>query len=203
MRSSAETAEHIQAGASGPWQEYNGSGWVRTQMIRALPQCGTAADDCVYISGSLHQQHTHGVYARTSMHCDGKPVYLQQTGQTHWGNGGSPPEARHRGSVRPRGGRRSRINGDDGYNDYRRLYLFSPSGRESWMVGRDACKPSGWLEVHSAVDRVEVRGSTAGSKPPKGCMQAACKPHASRMRAACKPRCPTAPAMAQPLRPMA
>ena len=32
------------------------------------------------ISGSSHQQHTHGVYARTQMHCDGKPVYMQQTG---------------------------------------------------------------------------------------------------------------------------
>ena len=80
VRSSAEHAEHIQAGASGPWQEYNGSGWFRTSAIRALPQCGTRADDCVYISGSSHQQHTHGVYVRTSLHCDHKPVYMQQTG---------------------------------------------------------------------------------------------------------------------------
>ena len=56
VRSSAEQAEHIQAGASGPWQEYNGTGWVRTTSVRALPQCGADADDCVYISGSNHQQ---------------------------------------------------------------------------------------------------------------------------------------------------
>ena len=41
VRSSAEHAEHIQAGASGPWQEYNGTGWVRTAAIRALPPCST------------------------------------------------------------------------------------------------------------------------------------------------------------------
>ena len=80
VRSSAEHAEHIQAGASGSWQEYNGTGWVRTPEIRALPPCASADDDCVYISGSAHQQHTHGVYARTALHCDGKPVYMQQTG---------------------------------------------------------------------------------------------------------------------------
>ena len=73
VRSSAAQAEHIQAGASGPWQEFNGSGWVRTASVRALPQCGTPADDCLYISGSSHQQHTHGVYVRTNLQCDGKP----------------------------------------------------------------------------------------------------------------------------------
>ena len=74
VRTSAERAEHIQAGASGPWQEFNGTGWVRSAGIRALPHCGTASDDCLYVSGTKHQQHTHGIYARTSMLCDGKPV---------------------------------------------------------------------------------------------------------------------------------
>ncbi|KAL1528062.1 hypothetical protein AB1Y20_009428 [Prymnesium parvum] len=129
VRSSAESAAHIQAGASGPWQEYNGHGWVRALSIRALAHCG-GADDCLYISGSHHQQHTHGVYKKTSMQCDGKPVYLQY-------NGHSPHED----------------NGGDG--EHRRLYLYSPTGRESWMVGRDACRPSGWLEIHSSVHLVE------------------------------------------------
>ena len=33
VRTSAERAEHIQAGASGPWQEFNGTGWVRAAGI--------------------------------------------------------------------------------------------------------------------------------------------------------------------------
>ena len=37
----------------------------------------------------------------------------------------------------------------------RALYLYSPIGRESWMVGRDACKPSGWLEIHTSAPLVE------------------------------------------------
>ena len=67
VRSSAEHAEHIQAGASGPWQEYNGTARHAHDAMR----------DLRYISGSTHQQHTHGIYARTALHCDGKPVYLQ------------------------------------------------------------------------------------------------------------------------------
>ena len=47
---------------------------MRSAGIRALPHCGTASDDCLYVSGTKHQQHTHGIYARTAMLCDGKPV---------------------------------------------------------------------------------------------------------------------------------
>ena len=130
VRSSAETAAHIQAGASGPWQEYNGNGWVRALSIRALAHCGAGADDCLYISGSHHQQHTHGVYKKTLLHCDGKPVYIQY-------NGNSPTEG-----------------GEGG--EHRKLYLYSPTGRESWMVGRDACRPSGWLEIHSSVQLLSL-----------------------------------------------
>ena len=106
VRSSAETAAHIQAGASGPWQEYNGNGWVRALSIRALAHCGAGVDDCLYISGSQHQQHTHGVYKKTSLQCDGKPVYLQYNGQ-------SPSEG----------------GGHGGDGEHRRLYLYSPTGR--------------------------------------------------------------------------
>ena len=155
VRSSAEQAEHIQAGASGPWQEFNGSGWVRTASVRALPQCGTPADDCLYISGSSHQQHTHGVYVRTSLQCDGKPVYVQQTGPVPHMLGTAPSADGRAGSSASRAreiestrsSRASLSAAEAAQGDHRRLYLFSPSGRESWMVGRDACKPSGWLEV--------------------------------------------------------
>ena len=168
VRSSAEHAEHIQAGASGPWQEYNGTGWVRTAAIRALPPCSTPADDCVYVSGSSHQQHTHGVYVRIAMRCDGKPVYMQQTGAAWDRDDDNPRVSVARGGSRDgvRGGRAGLDGG--GGSDYRRLYLFSPSGRESWMVGRDACKPSGWLEVHSAVDRVEGIDGTWREHVPGG-----------------------------------
>ena len=162
VRSSAEQAEHIQAGASGPWQEFNGSGWVRTASVRALPQCGTPADDCLYISGSSHQQHTHGVYVRTNLQCDGKPVYVQQTGPVPHVLGMTPSTDGRTGSASrgreiegTRSSRASLTAAEASRNDHRRLYLFSPSGRESWMVGRDACKPSGWLEVHSEVETVE------------------------------------------------
>ena len=100
--SSAEHAEHIQAGASGPWQEYNGTGWVRTAAIRALPPCSTPADDCVYVSGSSHQQHTHGVYVRIAMRCDGKPVYMQQTGAAWDRDDDNPRVSVARPSRRPR-----------------------------------------------------------------------------------------------------
>ena len=143
VRSSAEHAEHIQAGASGPWQEYNGTGWVRTAAIRALPPCSTPADDCVYVSGSSHQQHTHGVYVRIAMRCDGKPVYMQQTGAAWDRDDDNPRVSVARGGSRDgvRGGRAGLDGG--GGSDYRRLYLFSPSGRESWMVGRRASPLAG------------------------------------------------------------
>ena len=137
--------------------------------------------DLRYISGSTHQQHTHGIYARTALHCDGKPVYMQQTGAAptgaaadcrlgecnsrargldadggmlssmHMHMDGSGASARERAHGWGGGGGGGGVGGGDaGSNDHRRLYLFSPSGRESWMVGRDACKPSGWLEVRDA-----------------------------------------------------
>mmetsp|Transcript_24946 Transcript_24946/g.68432 ORF Transcript_24946/g.68432 Transcript_24946/m.68432 type:complete len:1333 (+) Transcript_24946:959-4957(+) len=128
VRSAAERAEYIQAGASGPWQEYNGSSWARSAAIRALTHCGSAAGGCAYLSGSRHQQHTHGLYTPTTLTCSGKPVYIQQ------------------------------IGGDtvDNASAEQALYLYAPAGRESWMVGREACKPSGWLEVHSSAPFVEA-----------------------------------------------
>ena len=152
VRTVAERAEHIQAGASGPWQEYNGTGWVRSTTIRALPHCGTSADDCLYVSGSQHQQHTHGMYARTSLKCDGKPVYQQQSASAEVG--GAPQLGGGRRSTRT-GGAKGGDRGGGEPGDSRRLYLYSPTGRESWMVGRDACKPSGWLEIHSSAKLVE------------------------------------------------
>ena len=85
------------------------------------------------ISPRLPCRHTHGIYARTSLLCDGKPVFQQQTGAAT-PDIGDPREA---AAAAARG-------------DARALYLYSPSGRESWMVGRDACKPSGWLEIHTS-----------------------------------------------------
>eukprot|EP00962_Isochrysis_galbana_P035119 scaffold11993_cov84-Isochrysis_galbana.AAC.1 len=123
VRSAAERAEFIQAGASGPWQEYNGSSWARSADIRALTHCGSAAAGCAYLSGTRHQQHTHGLYTPANRSCSGKPVYVQQA------EGG---QAEHG------------------------LFLYAPAGRESWMVGREACKPSGWLEVHSNAPFVEA-----------------------------------------------
>ena len=70
----------IQAGASGPWVEYNQSIWERSLDLRALPHCGASGLECAYISGSKQQQHTHGLYVRIQRRCNGKPVYLQQTG---------------------------------------------------------------------------------------------------------------------------
>jgi hypothetical protein len=123
VRSAAERAEFVQAGASGPWQEYNGSSWARSSAIRALTHCGSAAAGCAYLSGSRHQQHTHGLYTPAGRTCSGKPVYAQQT------EGGASEQG---------------------------LFLYAPAGRESWMVGREACKPSGWLEVHSSAPFVEA-----------------------------------------------
>lgn len=137
VRSSAESAAHIQAGASGPWQEYNGHGWVRALTIRALAHCGTGDDDCLYIAGSQHQQHTHGVYKKTTLQCDGKPVYMQY-------NGNSPNEE---------GGR-------DG--EHRRLYLFAPTGRSTLTAPScgSACGPRQFTQCSHSLESISLEAIT-------------------------------------------
>jgi len=158
VRSAAERAEYLQAEASGPWQEFNGTSWARSPGIRALTHCGSLTAGCVYISGSRHQQHTHGLYSPTGLTCSGKPVYVQQAGDSANSPPGAPAASGAEGSISVEPG----------------LYLYAPAGRESWMVGREACKPSGWLEVHSNAPFVEaisgtwrehVPGGTWGSNP--------------------------------------
>lgn len=192
----AERAELLQAGSSGPWQEFNGarrgrraaasrsapatddaprsalgSAWSRSDAIRALTHCG-ASTGCVYIFGSRYQPHTHGLYMPTDLECSGVPVYEHmQDKHMQQADGGRPAsEASDEGGLylySPTG-RESRMTH---LLTSPPALLMSPplfSRRESWMVGREVCKPSGWLELHSGASLLEGIGGVWREHVPGG-----------------------------------
>ncbi|EOD28319.1 hypothetical protein EMIHUDRAFT_99833 [Emiliania huxleyi CCMP1516] len=196
VRSMAERAELLQAGSSGPWQEFNGarrgrraaasrstratedaprsalgSAWSRSDAIRALTHCG-ASTGCVYIFGSRYQPHTHGLYMPTDLECSGVPVYEHmQDKHMQQADGGRPAsEASDEGGLylySPTG-RESRMTH---LLTSPPALLMSPplfSRRESWMVGREVCKPSGWLELHSGASLLEGIGGVWREHVPGG-----------------------------------
>ena len=49
-------------------------------LLGARSEC-VLPSDCVYLTGSQHQQRVHGVYVRSPRTCAGKPVYRQRGGE--------------------------------------------------------------------------------------------------------------------------